>query len=234
MMIWLRSLSAQLRMWSKETVIPTKGKPHVVKPTIRQRQAQLRREQILEQSLRLFALQGFAGTTTKQIAAAVGITEGLIFHYFPDKQSIIQTLIEEKFVVLQRDLIRLLERSSHRSAGEFLPEMLLRMAALTRRESDLVRMVIRENVLTSTDEGALSMINMVGELTQGIEHYLQGRLEARELRPDLDVASAGFALPAPIVALFIINHAFSDVQWKTRVEPLILGHFEIWYRGARA
>jgi AcrR family transcriptional regulator len=55
------------------------------KLTARQRQALERRAHILEVASRLFVAQGFAGTSTRQIAQEAGIAEGLIFHYFPDK-----------------------------------------------------------------------------------------------------------------------------------------------------
>src|SRR5215217_2947796 len=54
-------------------------------PTARQLQAEVRRQQILETALKLFAAQGFDGTSTRQIAKGAGIAEGLIFHYFRTK-----------------------------------------------------------------------------------------------------------------------------------------------------
>ena len=45
--------------------------------TSRQQQALIRREQIIEAAITLFAQQGFDGTSTRQIAGSIGITEGL-------------------------------------------------------------------------------------------------------------------------------------------------------------
>jgi AcrR family transcriptional regulator len=65
-------------------------------PTPRHHQAVARREQILSTAVKLFGTQGFAATTTRQIAQAAGITEGLIFRYFPTKVSILHTLANER------------------------------------------------------------------------------------------------------------------------------------------
>src|ERR671911_3127648 len=65
-------------------------------PTTRQRQAAARREQILETALGLFAAQGFDGTSTRQIAKEVGVAEGLIFHYFPTKASLLTAILEDR------------------------------------------------------------------------------------------------------------------------------------------
>src|SRR4029453_12240340 len=65
-------------------------------PTARQRQAAARREQILKTALGLFAAQGFDATSTKQIAKEAGIAEGLIFHYFPPKASLLSAILEDR------------------------------------------------------------------------------------------------------------------------------------------
>ena len=43
----------------------------------------LRRQLILAAAKRCFARHGFAGTTTKSVAAAASISEGLLFKHFP-------------------------------------------------------------------------------------------------------------------------------------------------------
>jgi AcrR family transcriptional regulator len=55
-----------------------------------------RREQILSVATRLFARQGFQGTTTKQIAEHAGVTEALIFRHFPSKESLYWAVIQAK------------------------------------------------------------------------------------------------------------------------------------------
>ncbi|UYO38790.1 TetR/AcrR family transcriptional regulator [Rhodopseudomonas palustris] len=48
----------------------------------------LRRELILSAAKRCFARNGFAGTTTKSVAAAASISEGLLFKHFPSKAAL--------------------------------------------------------------------------------------------------------------------------------------------------
>ena len=49
----------------------------------------------LKTALGLFAAQGFDATSTK-IAREVGIAEGLIFHYFPTKASLLSAILEDR------------------------------------------------------------------------------------------------------------------------------------------
>ena len=53
-----------------------------------------RRVQILEAAAALFSQRGFAGTTTRQIAAAVGTSETVLFRHFPTKESLYTALLE--------------------------------------------------------------------------------------------------------------------------------------------
>jgi hypothetical protein len=48
----------------------------------------LRRQLILSAAKRCFARHGFAGTTTKSVAAAAAISEGLLFKHFPSKSAL--------------------------------------------------------------------------------------------------------------------------------------------------
>jgi TetR/AcrR family transcriptional regulator len=53
-----------------------------------------RRTQILDVAAALFSQRGFAGTTTRQIAAAVGTSETVLFRHFPTKESLYTAILE--------------------------------------------------------------------------------------------------------------------------------------------
>lgn len=55
-----------------------------------------KRRQILEAAAACFADKGFHRTTTSEICAAVGMSTGNIFHYFPTKSAIIEAIVEEE------------------------------------------------------------------------------------------------------------------------------------------
>jgi TetR/AcrR family transcriptional regulator, transcriptional repressor of aconitase len=56
----------------------------------------LRRQLILSAAKRCFARYGFAGTTTKSIAAAAAISEGLLFKHFPSKSALYAEILAEE------------------------------------------------------------------------------------------------------------------------------------------
>jgi TetR/AcrR family transcriptional regulator len=55
-----------------------------------------RRSQILDIALNVFSKKGLNGATTKEIAAAAGVTEAIIFRHFPSKQALYQAVLESR------------------------------------------------------------------------------------------------------------------------------------------
>jgi AcrR family transcriptional regulator len=56
----------------------------------------LRRQLILGAARRCFARNGFAGTTTRSVAAAASISEGLLFKHFPTKSALYAEILAEE------------------------------------------------------------------------------------------------------------------------------------------
>ena len=56
----------------------------------------LRRQLILGAAKRCFARHGYAGTTTRSVAAAAAISEGLLFKHFPSKAALYAEILSEE------------------------------------------------------------------------------------------------------------------------------------------
>ena len=65
-----------------------------------QKQKDERREQILTSALLLFSTKGLAATKVTDIAAAAGMSQGLMYHYFDSKEAIFIELIRSAFARL--------------------------------------------------------------------------------------------------------------------------------------
>lgn len=55
-----------------------------------------RREYILQGAMEIFAQKGFRGTTTREIAQRLGISEALMFKYFPNKAALYRAIFQKK------------------------------------------------------------------------------------------------------------------------------------------
>jgi AcrR family transcriptional regulator len=93
-----------------------------------------RREKILDAARRVFLENGFAGARTRRIAEEAGITEALLYRYFPSKSAIFQAAVHEP---LERFVDELLAtaadidtgRGDRRDRLRQVNEMLLRFMA---------------------------------------------------------------------------------------------------------
>ena len=58
--------------------------------------AEDRKHQLIEVAIDLFSKKGFGGTTTKEIAAAAGVNEAIIFRHFATKQQLYTAILDSR------------------------------------------------------------------------------------------------------------------------------------------
>jgi AcrR family transcriptional regulator len=75
---------------SAETVPAPVGRPRLAP---RQRAGMTAREEILDAAAQLFSEQGYAGTSTRAIATAVGIKQASLYYHFANKEQILVELL---------------------------------------------------------------------------------------------------------------------------------------------
>jgi AcrR family transcriptional regulator len=59
-----------------------------------------KRRQILDAAVRVFARQGFHSTRVSDIADEAGVAYGLVYHYFPSKEQVMNELFKERWSLL--------------------------------------------------------------------------------------------------------------------------------------
>jgi AcrR family transcriptional regulator len=80
----------------RSAVIKLSRTPGAHKSSGRERQAS-----IIAAAASLFAQKGFNGTTTREIAKTAGISEALLFRYFPTKRALYAAILAEKVQISQ-------------------------------------------------------------------------------------------------------------------------------------
>ena len=58
--------------------------------------SQDRREAIIDAAVKLFAEKGFRGTTTRELASAVGVSEPVLYQHFETKRDLYRAIIQRK------------------------------------------------------------------------------------------------------------------------------------------
>jgi TetR/AcrR family transcriptional regulator len=117
-----------------------------------------RQRQLLEVAMSAFSRRGFKGTTTKEIAAAAGVAEAVIFQHFPSKEalysavlelhletSVEQQWIEEIYACMERNddeglFLSFIRRILHAYRNDPLLERVILFSALEGHQQGLARM----------------------------------------------------------------------------------------------
>jgi len=196
--------------------------------------AAARREQILETALGLFAAQGFDATSTRQIAKEVGVAEGLIFHYFPTKASLLTAILEDRLEGRQAFRTRLrplLEDAS----GEGVPEVLRAVAsgwlATLRRDEEFV--VVLFATAQTNPEVKQAWQELIREGTELLTGYLASRVDAGELRKDLPLETAATMFVSSLMIFFLTRRHIPKAEWKEQSEVYARELISVWLEGSR-
>ncbi len=154
--------------------------------------AESRRQQILEVAGRLFARQGFNGTTTRDIAHASRVNEALIFRHFPSKEDLYWAVIEQKCKVAtwEKDLQARL--ASGRSDRELFQGIAADILGSRRKDSSLSRLLL----FSALENHTLSerfFRTQVARYFELLAEYIAGRVRAGAFRKvDPMLAARGF------------------------------------------
>lgn len=106
--------------------------------------AEQRRQHFIEAALHLFSTRGFRGTTTKAIADAAGVSEGLLFRHFSTKEDLYAAILREKARQAGFDArLDTLRRQARRGDDVRLVHELVRtMLDSYRRDPDFERLML--------------------------------------------------------------------------------------------
>src|SRR5262245_61819401 len=89
----------------------------------------------------LFARQGYAATSTRQICQAAGITKPVLYYHFGNKEQLYALLIEEAFSQYRQELLAASTKGKSPSAR--LVSVVDAMFTFVRRDPALSRLVFR-------------------------------------------------------------------------------------------
>lgn len=82
-----------------------------------------KKETILQTALQLFADQGYENTPTSQIAKVAGVSEGLIFRHFENKEGLFKAILDEGQARLQQYVDRIVREPNPKKRIELVIDL---------------------------------------------------------------------------------------------------------------
>lgn len=195
--------------------------------TARQRQAEATKKNIADAALRLFAEHGVAGTSTRSIAKQAGVSEGLIFHHFPDKMALLAAVAATR-TTFGTEVVKLLEGADARPLTEVLDDMARMFSKLVvagTPEAQLFNVLLGES--RSNAELHALFRSVVARVTGAFAAYLKARVAAGEVREDLDLEVVARTTLGGLVFFFATHSHLSKAQWKRQAPAFAMEHMRL-------
>jgi AcrR family transcriptional regulator len=101
-----------------------------------------KRRMILGAAVRVFARQGFHTSRVSDIADAAGVAYGLVYHYFPSKEAILDTLFLERWDVMLDAIAE--ADSTHSGPRDKLRAIAAFIVDSYRHDPELMKVIIVE------------------------------------------------------------------------------------------
>ena len=141
-----------------------------------------RREQIIDAAMRVFAQKGFVRATNKDVAHEAGITAGLIYHYFENKEALLMAVIEGRSPL--KVLSALPANAFAMPPEQFFPFVIQQILRVVETENfiALIRVVLPE--LLNNEQSYLAQVAPMA-LQRGLGflgEYLEAQMQAGTLR----------------------------------------------------
>ena len=189
-------------------------------PTGRRAQAAWRREQLLDAALAVFVDRGIDGATVKDITAAAGVTQGLLYHYFDGKDALVLAILQERGFL--PELRQLLAGSGGRPADLVLPELAAGFGRLLADHAELVALFFAAGRANPAVRAGLQ--HYVAEGQQTLADYLTSRVAAGELRPHDSRAAAQLLLSTVVLGLVTGADTDPEAVVEVLLHGLTAGH----------
>ncbi len=188
--------------------------------------AEERRAVTVESVVELAATQNPSEITTTAIAKHMGVTQGALFKHFPNKDSILQAVMEW---VADRLLSRVEKAASSVSSPlEAIEAMFMAHVEFVSEHPGVPRMLFGElqrAELTAPKRMAQTLIHRYGER---LSHLLEKGKAAGELSATVDTEAAATLFIGTIQGLVMQSLLAGDVQRIRRDAPRV---FAIYRRG---
>jgi AcrR family transcriptional regulator len=131
------------------------------------------RDKILKAAQKLFARNGYDGTTTKELAEKAGIAEGTLFRHFTNKKAILVEVATQGWIELLTDLLtELSEMASYEAISQVMYKRMLRLGD----NYDMMRVCFME-VQFHPDLRDRIQAEVVEKMTDVAEAFFQTAME---------------------------------------------------------
>ncbi len=180
----------------------------------RRRHGEIRREQILDAAVKLFSEKGYAGASIRDLAREIGVTEGLLYHYFSSKEQLLEACWKERSWRAQ--LERILADAQGAPVARVLYDVVVDFLETLYKHGPSVRMCVAE--MQHNSEMADQYLGNIEASQKVLTDYLQRRQASKELSATANLPVAAGLLMGSAFSVYLLYGRKSHEEWRRLVE----------------
>lgn len=181
-----------------------------------------KRRLILDAAVRVFARQGFHTCRVSDIADEAGVAYGLVYHYFPSKETILDTLFLERWNLM-------LATIEDARAADLTPrEKLQRIASFIvesyRHDPDVMKVIVVE-VTRAANTFGRTHVEQIMQAYEGIARIVEQAQATGVFRRDVDAlfaAQAFYGLVEQVLTQWIFSAGEVSAEEFERIKLAIV------------
>jgi len=205
----------------------------VTNPTVKTRmKSGERRDAIIAAAVRLFSEKGFRGATTRELAAALDVTEPVIYQHFETKRDLYRAIIESKARERRQDNEHWQEMENPRGDREFFGGVVRLLLQRVERDPSYLRLLLF-SALEGHELADLFFERDAVEIYEKVTDYIRKRVEDGSFREDVAPKIAARGLVAMAVHHATVQELFRDTVVTESREDYAAGVVEIFLAGIR-
>ena len=143
-----------------------------------------KKEKILQAALELFAQEGFKSTSTSKVAKKAGVSEGLIFRHFENKEGLLAAIIKE---------------------GEEKAKLLFADVVMETDPKEVIRKTLEMGQKTSSNSADANFWKLQYKIKWELELYGEHKMEPLQRALADAFAKLGYDEPGKEALLLLIN-----------------------------
>lgn len=189
-----------------------------------------RRDAIIAAAVRLFSEKGFRGATTRELAAALDVTEPVIYQHFETKRDLYRAIIESKARERSKDNDYWHDIENPPGDREFFGAVARMLLQRVERDPSYLRLLLF-SALEGHELADLFFERDAVEIYDRVSTYIRKRMEEGAFRAGIDPCNAARALVGMAVHHATVQALFRDTVVKSSREEYAAEMVEIFLAG---
>lgn len=199
---------------------------------IRKEQAEATKRRLIDEAKKAFSENGYKGTSVRSLSKSLGISESLLYHYFPDgKKELFCQVVAEELISVSESVQKLKndEQMYSLPIEDAMDKLFTAVSDIVAEHIDIIRIIVKESEVRdflSKDD----ICDLAVGFRSWIEDFLQKRIDAGDIK-NIDCKATALTIKALLVNHILIRILDLDSHWidvPERRRKMINYYVSLW------